>query len=86
MNAGTSPDEKFVTIGAINDYSCDQGEILDYSSFQEVECLAQLETKALDREELLRGIGERNCWRGRWNPDDRMSDADVKLVQDSSKV
>ena len=33
MNAGTTPDEKFVTIGAINDYSCDQGEILDYSSF-----------------------------------------------------
>ena len=32
MNAGTTPDKEFVTIGAINDYSCDQGEFLDYSS------------------------------------------------------
>ena len=32
MNAGTSLHEKFVTIGEIDDYSCDQGEVLDYSS------------------------------------------------------
>ena len=42
INAGTAPDEKFVTIGVVNDYSCDQGEILDYSSLQKVECSMQL--------------------------------------------
>ena len=46
MNAGTAPDAKFFTIGAVNDYSCDQGEILDYSSFQKVGCSVQLETEA----------------------------------------
>ena len=40
MNAGTTPDDKFVTIGAIDDYSCDQEEVLDYSSFQKIECSA----------------------------------------------
>ena len=30
--------------------------------------------KALDKEELLRGIGERKCWRSRWNSIDRLSD------------
>lgn len=29
MNAGTVSDEKFVTIGTINDYSCDQEEVPD---------------------------------------------------------
>ena len=53
MNAGTTPDEKFVTIGTVNDYSCDQGEVLDYSSFQKVECSEQLEMEASDKEELL---------------------------------
>ena len=30
--------------------------------------------KALDKEELLRGIGGSNCCKGRWNPIDRVSD------------
>ena len=32
MNAGTTPNEKVVSIGEINDYSRDQEEFLDYSS------------------------------------------------------
>ena len=29
---------------------CNQGEVLDYSSFQKVECSAQLEKEAVDKE------------------------------------
>ena len=50
MNVGTSPDEKFVTIGAVNDYNCDQEEVLDYSSLPKAECSTQLEKKAADKE------------------------------------
>ena len=77
MNASTTKDEKFVTIWSVNDYSCDQGEVLDYSSFQKSKCSVQLETEASDKEELLREIGERNCCRGRWNAVDIIIDADV---------
>ena len=73
MNVGTTPDEKFITIGVVNEYSWDQGEIIDYSSLHKVECSTQLEMKALEKDRLLRGIGERNCWKGRWNPIDRVS-------------
>ena len=74
MNAGTSLDEKVVAIKGINEYGCDQEEILDYFSWQKVECSAQLEMKEFDKEELLQGIGKRNCWRSRWNPIDRVRD------------
>ena len=74
MNASTTLDEKFVTIGEIHDYSCDQEEVLDYSSFQKIECSAQLKTKASNKEELLRGIGRRNYCKDRWNSIDRVSD------------
>ena len=53
MNAGTTPYEKVVSIGETNEYSCGQEEILDYSSLNNVECSAQLETKASNKEELL---------------------------------
>ena len=63
MNAGTTPDEEFVAIKAIKDYSCNQEGVLDYSSLQKIECSAQLEAKEFDKEELLRGIGRSNCWK-----------------------
>ena len=50
MNVGTTPDEKCFTIGVVNDYNCDQEEILDYSSLPKVECSAQLEKEETDKE------------------------------------
>ena len=74
MNAGTIPYEEIVAIKAIKDYSCNQEGVLDYSSWQKVECSTQLEMKEFDKEVLLRGIGERKCWRSRWNLIDKVSD------------
>ena len=73
VNAGTTVDEKFFAIKEIRDYGYNQG-ILDYFSLHKVECSTQLETKASNKEELLRGISESNCCKGRWNPIDRVSD------------
>ena len=53
MNASTTLDEEIVAIKAIKEYSCNQEGVLDYSSLQKVECSAQLETKASNKEELL---------------------------------
>ena len=52
VNVGTALDDKIVGIKVINDYSCGQEEILDYSS-QKAECLAQLKMKASNKEDLL---------------------------------
>ena len=74
VNARTTPDEKFVAIKAIKDYSSNQEGVLDYFPLQKVEYSTQLETTKFKKEELLQGIGERKCWRSRWNLINRVDD------------